>query len=144
MKIIISYILGVLFSIGLSVSGMVNPDKVLGFLNVFGEWDPALAFVMGGAVIVNLLFFRMVLKRKNPLLGGEFSLPTSNEVDWRLILGSTLFGIGWGLGGICPGPGIANLFTGNTQIIAFIVAMVVGMLTFKLIDKKLPNLICTP
>jgi uncharacterized membrane protein YedE/YeeE len=139
MKIVISYVLGVLFSIGLTVSGMVNPNKVIGFLDLFRSWDPDLIFVMGGAVVVNLIFFRLVLKRKNPLLGGEFSLPTSSQVDWRIIVGSTLFGIGWGLGGICPGPGIANLFTGNIQIISFVISMFAGMLVFKLIDKKLPN-----
>lgn len=137
MKVIISYILGVLFSIGLTVSGMVNPNKVIGFLDIFRDWDPALIFVMGGAVLVNLIFFRLVLKRKNPLLGGEFKLPTSTVVDWKLICGSALFGIGWGLGGICPGPGLANLFTANTQILYFVGSMIVGMMSFKFINNYL-------
>ena len=135
MIIFISFCLGFLFSIGLSISGMVNPNKVIGFLDIFGTWDPDLIFVMGGAAGLNLITFRFVLKRKNPLLGGTFKLPTSNQIDTRLIIGSALFGIGWGIGGICPGPGIANLFTLRTEAIVFVVFMLLGMLSFKIFDK---------
>ena len=139
MKLVVSFLLGLLFSIGLTISGMVNPNKVIGFLDLFGTWDPDLIFVMGGAVVVNVVLFRFIMKRKNPLLSPEFSLPTATDIDWRLVLGSSLFGIGWGIGGICPGPGIANLFTGEPKIIAFIISMLVGMYLFKFLDKFIPR-----
>jgi uncharacterized membrane protein YedE/YeeE len=136
MKLIVSFILGTLFSMGLSISGMVNPDKVLGWLDFFGAWDPSLIFVMGGAVTVNILFFKLILKRKHPLLENKFSVPTKTVVDNRLLVGSALFGIGWGLGGVCPGPGLSNLFLFNPKVIAFLVAMVFGMIAFKWVDEK--------
>lgn len=136
MKLIVSFILGTLFSMGLSISGMVNPDKVLGWLDFFGAWDPSLIFVMGGAVTVNILFFKLILKRKHPLLENKFSVPTKTVVDNRLLVGSALFGIGWGLGGVCPGPGLSNLFLFNPKVIAFLVAMVFGMIVFKWVDEK--------
>lgn len=136
MKLIVSFILGMLFSMGLSISGMVNPDKVLGWLDFFGAWDPSLIFVMGGAVTVNILFFKLILKRKHPLLENKFSVPTKTVVDNRLLVGSALFGIGWGLGGVCPGPGLSNLFLFNPKVIAFLVAMVFGMIAFKWVDEK--------
>lgn len=136
MKLIVSFIIGTLFSMGLSISGMVNPDKVLGWLDFFGAWDPSLIFVMGGAVTVNILFFKLILKRKHPLLENQFSVPTKTVVDNRLLVGSALFGIGWGLGGVCPGPGLSNLFLFNPKVIAFLVAMVFGMIAFKWVDEK--------
>lgn len=137
MKIIISYILGLLFAFGLSISGMVNPDKVLGFLDIFRNWDPALIFVMGGAVGINLVFFKFILKRDRPILGGEFSLPISTLITWPLIVGSIIFGIGWGLTGICPGPGLANLFSLDPNIIAFVISMFVGIGLFIPLEKLL-------
>ncbi len=139
MKLLISYLVGVIFSIGLTVSGMVDPNRVIGFLDIFRDWDPALVFVMGGAAGLNLILFRFVLKRKNPIFAPSFSLPTSTTVDWRLIVGSALFGIGWGIGGICPGPGIANLFTLKAEVFAFIIAMLGGMLVFKWVNQFLPK-----
>ncbi len=118
---------------------MVNPNKVIGFLDIFRDWDPALMLVMGGAAGLNLILFRFILKRKNPILALEFKLPKINEIDWRLIAGSIMFGIGWGLGGICPGPGIANLFTFKPEIFIFVGMMFVGMGSFKYITKVLPK-----
>jgi uncharacterized membrane protein YedE/YeeE len=131
MKLIVSFILGMLFSMGLSISGMVNPDKVLGWLDFFGAWDPSLIFVMGGAVTVNILFFKLILKRKHPLLENKFSVPTKTVVDNRLLVGSALFGIGWGLGGVCPGPGLSNLFL-FVEILCFLHhrALLVPLLVF--------------
>lgn len=135
MYILVGIFTGVLFSIGLSVSGMVNPNKVLGFLDIAGNWDPALIFVMAGGVLVNTVLFKFILKRKNPLFDQSFSLPTSKDIDKRLIIGSALFGIGWGIGGICPGPGLANLFTLNPKVVVFVVFLVLGMFVFKWTDK---------
>lgn len=135
MYILVGLFTGVLFSIGLSVSGMVNPNKVLGFLDIAGNWDPALIFVMAGGVLVNTVLFKFILKRKNPLFDQSFSLPTSKDIDKRLIIGSALFGIGWGIGGICPGPGLANLFTLNPKVVVFVVFLVLGMFVFKWTDK---------
>lgn len=131
MTIVISFILGSLFAVGLSLSGMVNPHKVIGFLDVFGSWDPALVFVMGGGVMINLILFKFILKRKNPLLGGSFQVPTNKDIDGRLILGSILFGIGWGIGGVCPGPGISNLFLFSPSILVFLAFMFIGMFIFE-------------
>ena len=137
MNILISFILGTLFSIGLSVSGMVNPDKVLGYLDFFGKWDPSLVFVMGGGVTLNIVLFHFILKRWTPLLDPDFSVPTNKTVDKKLILGSALFGIGWGIGGVCPGPGLANLFLLDSGVIAFLISMIIGMLLFKFLERKL-------
>lgn len=135
MSNLVALFLGLIFSVGLSVSGMVNPNKVIGFLDLFGNWDPDLIFVMGGAAGLNLILFRFILKRNNPLLGSSFHLPTASQVDKKLILGAILFGVGWGIGGICPGPGLANLFTLKAEPIVFVIFMVLGMLTFKFTSK---------
>lgn len=135
MHILVGLLTGVLFSIGLSVAGMVNPRKVIGYLDFFGEWDPSLMFVMAGGVLVNTILFKFILKRKNPLFADSFSLPTSKDIDKRLIIGASLFGIGWGIGGVCPGPGLANLFTLNPKAIVFCVFMILGMFIFKWTDK---------
>ncbi len=126
MKLLISFSAGVIFSIGLIISGMINPERVKGFLDVFGQWDPALLGVMGGAVLFNLLSFTFLLRRK-PLLEKEHDLPQKKTVDRKLFLGTALFGIGWGLVGICPGPALVNLVNFSTEIMIFILAMLVGM-----------------
>lgn len=137
MKLLISFLLGALFSAGLSISGMVNPDKVIGYLDFFGQWDPSLVFVMGGGVGLNLILFKFILKRNQPVLEGHFSIPKNKKVDARLIIGSALFGIGWGLGGVCPGPGLSNLFLLSPQVIAFLISMIAGMLIFRFtVEKK--------
>ena len=131
MVLVISFILGALFSTGLAISGMVNPNKVIGFLDFFGDWDPSLAFVMAGGVLLNFVLFKFILKRSNPILTADFSVPANNIIDKRLIVGSSMFGTGWGIGGVCPGPGIANLFLFDPKAITFVVFMMIGMFIFK-------------
>lgn len=118
---------GVLFGLGLTVSGMSDPAKVLGFLNVTGEWVPDLIFVMGGAVVVTALLTPVVLSRAQPLFADGFSVPTAQALDTRLIGGAVLFGIGWGLSGYCPGPAVVSLLYGYESTVIFCVAMIAGM-----------------
>ena len=118
---------GTLFGLGLAVSGMTNPAKVIGFLDVAGGWDPTLAFVMGGALLVTIPAFRLILGRPRPILGGDFALPKGSALDARLLGGAALFGVGWGLSGFCPGPAVAALVTGLTPVFAFVAAMMAGM-----------------
>jgi uncharacterized membrane protein YedE/YeeE len=121
-----SFFSGLLFAIGLGLSGMMNPHKVQGFLNITGNWDPSLAFVMGGAVLVTFFVFPIVLKKTEPYYSKDFSLPTKTKIDKKLVIGALLFGIGWGIAGMCPGPAIANLGSFNPEILIFIGSMVVG------------------
>ena len=118
---------GILFGIGLSVSQMINPAKIQDFLDVAGAWDPSLAFVMGGAVAVTLVTFRIILKQPAPRLAAVFQVPTANAIDARLFGGAALFGVGWGLGGFCPGPAVAALSLGDGKIAVFVLAMLAGM-----------------
>jgi uncharacterized membrane protein YedE/YeeE len=118
---------GTLFGLGLAVSGMMNPAKIVGFLDVAGEWDPTLAFVMGGALLVTIPAFRVILNRPRPVLADGFDLPTKSTLDARLLGGAALFGVGWGLSGFCPGPAVAALTTGLAPVFAFVAAMIVGM-----------------
>ncbi len=119
---------GALFGLGLALSGMTDISRVIGFLDLFGDWDPTLAFVMGGGVLVSLPFFQLgLVKLKAPLFDDAFRLPTRSDVDARLLGGAALFGIGWGLVGLCPGPAIASLAYMNTDILLFAAAMLVGM-----------------
>lgn len=135
MKNFIALISGLLFSVGLVVSGMTNPKKVIGFLDIFGDWDYTLGFVMGGAVLVNLILFTYILKR-DPVYHDSHDLPKSDtNITFSLIIGSAIFGVGWGLVGICPGPGIVNLVTLQPNSILFVGAMIVGMLIYKSLDK---------
>ena len=125
----VTFFSGVLFSIGLGISGMTQPQKVIGFLDVFGAWDISLAFVMVGGIISYLIFQLTIQKRfSTPLLAKQFYIPTQNEIDKRLIFGAVLFGIGWGLGGYCPGPALTSLGAGSLSTIAFVVSMGFGML----------------
>lgn len=118
---------GLVFGLGLAVSGMMNPAKVIGFLDVAGNWDPTLAFVMGGALLVAVPAYRFIPKRGRPVLEEEFSLPKKKAVDAPLVWGSAIFGVGWGLVGFCPGPALAALGTGLTPVFAFVAAMLAGM-----------------
>lgn len=127
MSILVNLGLGLLFGLGLIVSGMSNPAKVLNFLDLFGTFDPSLAFVMGGAVVVAFIGFRLVLMREKPLMAPRFQLPTRSDIDARLIVGPALFGIGWGLGGFCPGPAFTALGLAAPGTLAFVPAMLVGM-----------------
>ena len=122
---------GLLFGTGLAISQMVNPRKVLGFLDVTGDWDPSLALVMAGAVGVTMLAFRFVLKRGQPLFDGEFHLPRLTKVDLKLLVGSAIFGLGWGIGGYCPGPGIAALSTGSVEALVFVAGMALGSFLYR-------------
>ena len=127
MRMLVALLAGTLFGLGLAVSGMVNPAKVIGFLDVAGEWDPTLAFVMGGALLVTVPAFRVILNRPRPVLADYFAVPTKKSLDARLLGGAALFGVGWGLSGFCPGPAVAALVTGLTPVFAFVAAMLAGM-----------------
>lgn len=126
---------GLLFGIGLMVSGMANPAKVLGFLDLAGRWDPSLAFVMFGAIAIGSLAFFIAKHRKHSLLGLPLQLPANAKVNPRLILGSAAFGIGWGLAGFCPGPALVALGAGYPKAWGFVAAMVAGMLVFDVIER---------
>lgn len=126
MRELAALLCGLVFGVGLLVSGMTNPAKVLGFLDVAGAWDPTLAFVMGGALGVNGLAWALTRRRARPLFAAEFALPTARAIDPRLVGGSLLFGVGWGLVGLCPGPALAGLLRGQPAIYAFVVALLVG------------------
>lgn len=127
---LVAFASGVLFAVGLGVSGMTHPSKVLGFLDFAGAWDPSLAFVMAGGVAVNLVLFRWVLRRGAPYLSPQFSLPARTRVDRPLVVGAAVFGVGWGLGGFCPGPAVVSAVTGAAPVIAFVVAMLASMAVF--------------
>lgn len=127
MSFLVNLGLGLLFGLGLLVSGMADPAKVQNFLDLGGAWDPSLAFVMAGAVLTTALGYRLVLRRPRPLLAEAFQLPTRRAVDGRLLLGAALFGIGWGLGGFCPGPALVSLGLAAPGTLAFLPAMLAGM-----------------
>ena len=130
-------IAGILFGLGLTLSGMSDPAKVLGFLNIAGDWVPDLIFVMGGAVVVTLIFTPFVVKRARPLLADSFSLPTTKTLDKRLVSGAVLFGVGWGLSGYCPGPAVVSLLYGYESTIVFCLAMLAGMSIEGRVSKRL-------
>jgi uncharacterized protein len=129
-------IVGFIFAIGLGLSGMTNPKNVVSFLDVFGDWNPSLVFVMGGALLVHMVFFRVITKRASPLFASQFQIPNRRDIDKRLIVGSMLFGIGWGLAGYCPAPAITSLASFTAPPIIFVLSMLVGMSLFTLIDKR--------
>ncbi len=135
MGIVTAFIAGLVFGIGLLLGGMTDPAKVLGFLDLAGNWDPSLAFVMGGAVLVGLVAFRVAGRRERSLLGEAMRLPTATRIDRRLVLGSIAFGVGWGVAGFCPGPALASLATGGTRVLLFTGAMLAGMAVFELLER---------
>lgn len=120
-------LIGTLFGAGLALSGMMNPAKVAGFLDLFGVWDPSLAFVMGGGVIANFIGHRIVTGRAAPVFADGFSLPTRTDIDSRLLLGAALFGVGWGLAGLCPGPAIASILMAPGELALFVLMMLTGL-----------------
>lgn len=126
MKTVIGFLTGLFFSLGLTLSGMTDPARVVGFLDVAGDWDPTLIFVLGGAVITTFLGYRLVWRRGTPLLGERFQLPTRRDIDNRLLLGAALFGIGWGLSGYCPGPAIVSSSAMSLPLAGFLVTMLLG------------------
>ena len=127
---------GLIFGIGLTISGMVNPSKIINFLDLAGAFDATLIFVMGGAVIVTAIGYYVVLKQKRPLFAERFHLPTVKDIDLRLVGGSALFGVGWGLSGFCPGPAIASLAFGHKESLVMLVAMAVGALLARLVPEE--------
>ena len=127
---------GLVFGLGLIVSGMVNPAKVLGFLDLAGAWDPSLALVMAGAVAVGFFAFLAAKKRTRSLIGAEMKLPTASAINRRLLEGSALFGVGWGVAGFCPGPGLAALGMGEPKALVFVAAMLVGMGIFTWLENR--------
>ncbi|HET9963704.1 MAG TPA: DUF6691 family protein [Nitrospiraceae bacterium] len=136
MSFLVNLALGLLFGIGLVISGMANPAKVVNFLDLFGTWDPSLAFVMGGAVIVAFTGYRLVLTRERPIMGSSFHLPNRSDIDAQVIAGPAIFGIGWGLGGFCPGPALTALGLGATGTLAFVPAMILGMWAARLLAEN--------
>jgi uncharacterized membrane protein YedE/YeeE len=129
------FAVGLLFGLGLLLSGMTNPSKVLGFLDLVGAWDPSLALVMGGAILVGFFAFALAKKRSTTFLGGVLRLPTSTQMDKPLVIGSLLFGAGWGLAGFCPGPAVVSMADGQPKALVFVLAMLFGMVGFELMDR---------
>jgi uncharacterized membrane protein YedE/YeeE len=129
------FVVGLMFGVGLMASGMTDPGKVIGFLDLFGAWDPSLALVMGGAVVVGFFAFAFAKKRTTTFLGGVLRFPTTTQMDKPLVIGSLLFGAGWGLGGFCPGPALVSMADGQSKAMLFVAAMLVGMLGFELMDR---------
>lgn len=127
MQLGIAFVSGLLFAVGLVVAGMTMPANVIGFLDLFGEWKPALAFVMVGAITVSALTYRLAMRRGAPLCAAGFRLPTRSALDARLIVGSAIFGVGWGLGGFCPGPGVVATMGRAPEALVFFVSMLAGM-----------------
>lgn len=131
-----AFFAGLIFGLGLLLAGMANPAKVLAFLDLVGAWDPSLALVMGGAIAVAVIPLNWACKKKRSWLGARMQLPVKRELDSRFIGGSLVFGIGWGVAGICPGPTVAILLTGHWQIIVFVLAMLAGMYLFSVLESR--------
>lgn len=141
MKLFATYLIGLIFGVGISLSGMSNPAKVLNFFDIFGTWDPSLIFVMGGALITTFVGYKLVFGRAAPVFGSSFHLPTSQKLDAKLIGGAALFGIGWGIAGFCPGGALPALGTGRWEVFAFVGALVIGIALAKLLQSAIsPNL----
>ncbi|WP_151446613.1 YeeE/YedE family protein [Lacisediminimonas profundi] len=130
------FLVGLVFGIGLIISGMTDPGKVLGFLDLAGNWDPSLAFVMGGGIMVGLVAFMVAKKRTTSFLGGAMQLPTASQIDRRLVVGSLIFGAGWGVAGFCPGPAIVSAGAGQPKAIVFVIAMIAGMAIYELLEAR--------
>lgn len=135
MRSVVAFVIGLTFALGLGIGGMTSPARVLAFLDVGGAWDPSLAFVMLGAVFVYGTVFRIVIRRDRPLLAPAFVLPTRREIDGRLIGGAVAFGVGWGIAGLCPGPALTALASGEPRAWAFVAAMIVGMAAHKAVER---------
>lgn len=136
MRGVLTFLTGLIFGSGIAVSGMINPAKVLNFFDIAGAWDPSLAFVMAGAVVVAFIGYRVVLRRPKPVYEPSFGIPTKHAMDGRLILGSAIFGIGWGIAGFCPGGALPALGSGNMDVIIFVAALIVGILATRAITSR--------
>jgi len=134
-RLALALVSGTIFGAGLALSGMMDPSRVRGFLDLFGAWDPTLAFVMGGALAVMAIAWLVQKRMERPLADARFSLPASTTIDARLVAGSAIFGMGWGLAGLCPGPALASLVANPARALTFVVAMVAGMALFHLADE---------
>lgn len=132
-----AFAVGFIFALGLGISGMTQPQKVVGFLDLFGNWDPSLMFVMVGAIAVHFISYRLIRKRASPLFSTQWHVPTKKDVTPTLIVGSILFGIGWGLAGYCPGPALTSLASLQAEPVIFVISMLLGMFLFLQLDKKL-------
>jgi uncharacterized membrane protein YedE/YeeE len=135
-RLAVAYACGLVFAVGLGISGMTHPSKILAFLDFTGAWDPSLAVVMAAGLAVNFVVFRVAARRGAPLLARTFSLPPRTTVDARLVGGAALFGVGWGLGGFCPGPVLVSAVTGAASVVAFVVAMLASMALFDALDRR--------
>ena len=133
---IVALLSGVLFGLGLVVSGMTQPQKVIGFLDLFGNWDPSLAFVMVGAIGVHFVAYQFASSKSSPFFADAFHVPTNKDINKPLLVGAALFGVGWGLGGYCPGPAITSLVTFSPEVIGFVVAMTIGMFVQDIFVKR--------
>ena len=129
-------VVGFVFALGLGLSGMTQPQKVIGFLDLFGSWDPSLMFVMVGALVVHFVTYKLIMRRNSPILSPEWHVPTKREITPALIVGAFIFGVGWGLNGFCPGPALASLASLQISSFVFVGSMLVGMVLFKAVDKK--------
>ena len=130
------FAVGLVFGLGLILAGMTDPGKVLAFLDLFGAWDPSLMFVMGGGIGVAIFAFALARRRTSNFLGGALHLPTRKDIDQRLVVGSLLFGAGWGIAGVCPGPAIVSLAAGQPKAVLFVIAMLVGMAIFETLESR--------
>jgi uncharacterized membrane protein YedE/YeeE len=135
MPLLSALLAGLLFGLGLILSGMTDPSKIIGFLDLAGNWDPSLAFVMGGAILVGLVAFRFAANRSHALLGDAMRIPTARHIDRRLVFGGLTFGVGWGLAGYCPGPAVASLASGGSKPLLFVAAMLAGMAIYEIHDR---------
>jgi uncharacterized membrane protein YedE/YeeE len=126
------YLSGLIFALGLGIAGMTKPEKVISFLDITGNWDPSLMFVMGGAVGINMILYRLTRRRPCPVYSEKFTTPRQRQVNIRLILGAAIFGAGWGISGYCPGPALVSTTTGTTEIAVFVLAMLAGMALYRL------------
>jgi len=135
MKMLSCLLIGLIFGLGIVTGGMANPAKVVNFFDIAGTWDPSLAFVMGGALAVTALGYRFVLRREGPVFGGGFALPTRKDIDVRLLGGSVVFGIGWGIAGFCPGGALPTLGTGRLEVFVFVAAMIAGILLVRVAGR---------
>lgn len=139
MKLVTAYLIGLVFGTGIALSGMIDPAKVLNFFDFAGSWDPSLAFVMGGALAVTALGYRLVLRNPAPILDDRFHLPKASAIDARLVGGAAVFGIGWGIAGFCPGGALPALGTGRIEVVVFVLALVAGILvTRAVLDRRRP------
>jgi uncharacterized membrane protein YedE/YeeE len=128
---------GFVFALGLGISGMTQPQKVVGFLDLFGAWDPSLIFVMVGAILVHFVTYKLIRRRTSPLFSVQWHVPTKKDITPALVAGAVLFGVGWGLGGFCPGPAMTSLGSLEGKPVVFVISMLAGMYLFRLVDSKL-------